>query len=127
LVDLKNKLASELQIKDLGVLKYFLRMVFARSKKGIFVNKMKYVIDLLEKTGLLGCRTVETPTETNLKLQAAKDTEIEDKEKYQRLVGRFIYLSHTRPYIAFAINAFTDLHQHVYERYKGPTVKTSSY
>ena len=36
--ELKGKLAKEFEIKDLGVLKYFLGMEFARSKEGIFVN-----------------------------------------------------------------------------------------
>ena len=35
---LKGKLAEEFEIKDLGALKYFLGMEFARSKEGIFVN-----------------------------------------------------------------------------------------
>ena len=41
LAALKKKLAKEFQIKDLGILKYFLGMEFARSKEGIFVNQRK--------------------------------------------------------------------------------------
>ncbi|MCQ7416388.1 Ty1/Copia family ribonuclease HI, partial [Salmonella enterica] len=63
-----------------------------------------YVLDLLEETGLLGCKAAETPFEPNLKLQVAKVEEIKDKERYQRLVGRLIYLSHTRPDIAYAVS-----------------------
>eukprot|EP00261_Vitis_vinifera_P038360 XP_019079603.1 PREDICTED: uncharacterized protein LOC109123660 [Vitis vinifera] len=47
---LKGKLAKEFEIKDLGALKYFLGMEFARSKEGIFVNQRKYVLDLLDET-----------------------------------------------------------------------------
>ena len=43
-------------------------MEFARSKEDIFVNQCKYVLDLLNETGLLGCKLVETPIELNLKL-----------------------------------------------------------
>ena len=101
---LKQKLAKEFQIKDLGILKYFLGMEFASSKEGIFVNKRKYVLDLLGETRLLGCKVSETPIEPNVKLYAAKAEEVKDREQYQRLVGRLIYLSHTRPDIAFAVS-----------------------
>ena len=47
---LKRRLAMEFEIKDLGALKYFLAMEFARSKEGIFVNQRKYVLDLLGET-----------------------------------------------------------------------------
>ena len=47
---LKRRLAMEFEIKDLGALKYFLDMEFARSKEGIFVNQRKYVLDLLGET-----------------------------------------------------------------------------
>lgn len=104
LAALKRRLAKEFQIKDLGVLKYFLGMEFARSKEGLFINQRKYILDLLGETGLLGCKIAVTPIEPNLNLEAAKVEEIMDREKYQRLVGKLIYLSHTRPDIAFAVS-----------------------
>ena len=70
-------------------------MEFVRSKKGIFVSQRKYVLDLLEETGLLGCKPVETPMEPNLRLQPTSVDKVVNRDQYQRLVGRFIYLSHT--------------------------------
>ena len=46
--------------------KYFLGMEFARSKEGIFVNQRKYILDLLNETGMFGCKVAETPIEPNL-------------------------------------------------------------
>lgn len=82
LANLKKNLACKFQIKDLGTLKYFLGMVFARLNKGIFVNQRKYVLDLRKDTGLLSYRVAETPIEPNLRLQVAKAEEIKDKERY---------------------------------------------
>ena len=50
---LKNDLAKEFEIKDLGNLKYFLGIEVARSKDGIFIFERQYVLDLLKETG--GC------------------------------------------------------------------------
>ena len=86
------------------MLKYFLGMEFARSKEGIFVNQHKYVLDLLKETGMTGCKAANTPIEPNVKLKIAAANEVMDKARYQRLVGRLIYLAHTRPDIAFAVN-----------------------
>ena len=52
---------------------------------------------------MLGCKPAESPVESNHKLQAGIG-EIVDKERYQRLVGRLIYLSHTRPDIAYTVS-----------------------
>ncbi|KAJ9691384.1 hypothetical protein PVL29_013538 [Vitis rotundifolia] len=91
LENLKGKLAEEFEIKDRGALKYFLGIEFARSKEGIF-------------TGMLGCKPVETPIEPNVKLQPTKAKNVKDRDRYQRLVGRLIYLSHTRLDIAFSVS-----------------------
>ncbi|RVX07808.1 Retrovirus-related Pol polyprotein from transposon RE1 [Vitis vinifera] len=101
---LKGKLAEEFEFKDLGALKYFLGMEFARFKEGIFVNQRKYVLDLLDETGMLGCKAAETPIEPNVKLQPTKAKNVKDRDRYQRLVGRLIYLSHRHPDIAFSMS-----------------------
>ncbi|PRQ56575.1 putative RNA-directed DNA polymerase [Rosa chinensis] len=89
-------------MKDLGQLKYFLGIEVARSKKGISLSQRKYVLDLLAETGMLDCRPIETPIEMNHGLAIYPDQVPTDKGRYQRLVGRLIYLSHTRPDIAYA-------------------------
>ena len=101
---LKGRLATEFEIKNLGAVKYFLGIEFARSKEGIFINQRKYVLDLLSETGMLGCKAADTPVEPNKKLHVTNETDGVNKEQYQRLVGRLIYLSHTRPDIAFAVS-----------------------
>ncbi|KAK2981314.1 hypothetical protein RJ640_007015 [Escallonia rubra] len=65
---LKQCLASEFEIKNLGSLKFFLGMEIARSRKGIAVSQRKYVLDLLKETGMSGCRPVKTPIDPNQKL-----------------------------------------------------------
>ena len=102
---LKMLLARDLEIKDLGALKYFLGMEFARSRKGMFVSQRKYVLDLLKETGLMGCKAAENLSiESNLKLQPARVEEVIDRDQFQRLVRRLIYLSHTHPDIAFVVS-----------------------
>ena len=92
---MKKFLVREYEIKDLGALRYFLSMDFAKSKKAIFVSQRKYVLDLLEEIDLLGCKLVETPVEPNLRLQLANADNVVNQEQYQRLVGRFIYISYS--------------------------------
>ncbi|KAK6131471.1 hypothetical protein DH2020_034779 [Rehmannia glutinosa] len=100
---LKKHLATEFEIKDLGRLRYFLGIEVARSEKGIFISQRKYVLDLLKETGMLGCKPANTPIEANHGLKE-NIGELVDIDRYQRLVGRLIYLSHTRPDIAYAVS-----------------------
>lgn len=53
---------------------------------------------------MLGCKPAETPMKPNAKLQPSKVEDVKNIERYQRLVGRLIYLSHTRPDIAFSVS-----------------------
>ena len=62
------------------------------------------MLDLLTEIGMLDCKPVETPMEMNHKLGILLDQALTDKGRYQRLVGRLIYLSHTRPDISYAVS-----------------------
>ncbi|KAL6329631.1 hypothetical protein AAG906_022852 [Vitis piasezkii] len=79
-----------IQMKDLGPLKYFLGIEVSRSSEGIFLSQRKYALDILQETGMSGCQPVNTPIEEGLKLC--------------RLVGRLMYLAHTRPDLAYALS-----------------------
>ena len=102
--NLKMCLAHEFEIKDLGNLKYFLEMEVARSKRGIVVSQQKYVLDLLKETGMFGCKPADTPMDSNYKQSITEESTPIDKGRYQRLVGKLIYLSHTRPDISFSVS-----------------------
>ncbi|WVY92731.1 hypothetical protein V8G54_031819 [Vigna mungo] len=101
---LSQCLGKEFEIKTLGKLKYFLGIEVAHSKKGIFISQQKYITDLLKETGKAACKPASTPLEPNIKLGNAEKDVVVEKEMYQRLVGRLIYLSHTRPDIAYAVS-----------------------
>ena len=52
---------------------------------------------------MLGCRPAITPIAQNHRLTADSGEPVV-RERYQCLVGRLIYPSHTRPDIAFAVS-----------------------
>ena len=101
---LKTCLIVEFEIKDLGSLRYFLGIEVARSKKGIVVSQRKYILDLLKETRMSGYKPVDTPIDPNKNLGDSKQKAPVDTAHYQRLVGKLIYLSHTRLDIAFAVS-----------------------
>ena len=54
--------------------------------------------------GLLECKPVDTLIVQNHRLGEYSDQAPTDKARYQRLVGKLIYLSHTRLDIAYAVS-----------------------
>lgn len=93
--------------------RYFLGIEVAHSSKGVFLSQRKHTLDLLSETGMLGSKPVDTPLDANVKIQA-KEEEPVDRERYQRLVGKLIYLSHTRLDIAYAVSLVSQYMHHPY-------------
>ena len=104
ILKLKKLLATEFEIKDLGTLKYFLGMEVARSKEGIVISQRKYILDLLNEIGFLGCKLADTHMDSTKRLNRSEESTLVDKGRNQRLVGKLIYLSHTRPGIAYSVS-----------------------
>lgn len=53
---------------------------------------------------MLGCKHVDTPMDPNVRIGQTKNNPPVDRGRYQRLVGKLIYLSHTRPDIGFVVS-----------------------
>lgn len=79
-------------MKDLGLLKYFLRIEVARTRQGIYLCQWKYALDIRSDVSFLGTKPLGFPMEQNNKLGKAKDHFMPRPDSYQRLVGHFIYL-----------------------------------
>ena len=107
MVALKNRLFRDFEMKDLGELKYFLGIEVLRSERGIFISQRKYILDLLAETGLMDCKPADTPMVVNHGLQIKEGAAPANQGQYQRLVGKLIYLSYTRPDIAYAVGVIS--------------------
>ena len=56
---------------------------------------------------MIDCKPAETPMIANHGLQFIEGAEMTDQDQYRRLVGKLIYLSHTRPDIAYAVSVMS--------------------
>jgi hypothetical protein len=68
ITECKKKLASELEMKDLSLMHYFLGFEVWHSPERIFLNQGKYAIEILKRFDMLECKSMNTPMEANLKL-----------------------------------------------------------
>ena len=63
----KKKLASKFEMKDLGLMHYFLGLEVWQRQKEIFPSQGKYTIDILKRFGMLDCKSMATPMDANFK------------------------------------------------------------
>jgi Reverse transcriptase (RNA-dependent DNA polymerase) len=111
IAQLKARLGKKFEVKDLRQLRYFLEIEIAHGAKEIVLSQKKYVLDLLTETCMLGCRSVVSSIDVKTKIIADAGEQI-DRERYQRLVGRLIYLCHTCLDILFAVSVVSRMHDH---------------
>lgn len=88
---LKRNLAKEVEIKDLGSLKYFLGIEVSKSKQSIILSQRKYVVDLLKDSGMTGYKPCFTPIKENYRFKENDGVRLIDVGRYQRLVRRLIF------------------------------------
>jgi hypothetical protein len=68
-----------------------------------------------------------TPLEQNVKFDICSDQCSTNKEKYQKLVGKLIYLSHTRPDIAYAVGIVSQFMHNLNEDHIGVVTRILRY
>jgi hypothetical protein len=107
ITECKKRLASEFEMKDLGLMHYFLGLEVWQSQERIFLNQGKYAVEILKRFDMLECKSMNTPMETKLKLLVDTSSELIDATLYKQIIGSLMYLTNTRPDICFAVNTLS--------------------
>ncbi|RDY07719.1 hypothetical protein CR513_08127, partial [Mucuna pruriens] len=100
---LKEKLTTQLKMKELGKLKYFLGIDVAYSKQ---LKGSMYLISSKKQENW----------DFNHMIECEESSTIE-KSQYQRLVGKLIYLSHTRLNVAYVVSVVGQFMHDLRERH----------
>ncbi|XP_047267634.1 uncharacterized mitochondrial protein AtMg00810-like [Capsicum annuum] len=109
-------------MKDLGELRHFLGIEFARSQQSIVMHQRKYALKLISKTGPSAAKQAPTPMDATTRLttseydQHIKKTDqdcdmLADQGAYQRLIGKLLYLTITKPDIAYSVQTLSQFLQ----------------
>ena len=65
---LQHFLSQHFEMKDLGILSYFLGLEVTSSSDGYYLSQAKYTCDLPFKSPITDNKTISTPLEYNVKL-----------------------------------------------------------
>lgn len=102
--EFKEQMMGEFDMTDLGHLRHFLGLEVIQEEDGIFMKQELYAKELFKKLGMMYCSLVMTPLQTSERLIRKDGENDENSTSYRSLVGGLIYLTHTRPGIAFAVS-----------------------
>jgi hypothetical protein len=103
---IKELLAEQFEMKDLGIAKKFLGMEIEYGNDGsIKIHQEQYIQELLMRHGMQDCSPVNTPLDTSVKLTATtNDDAPADAKEYARIVGGLMFAACvTRPDIMCAV------------------------
>ncbi|CAM8959948.1 unnamed protein product [Rhodiola kirilowii] len=123
----KQFIHHKFRIKDLGPLKFFLGLEVARSTNGIFLNQRKYALELLEEHSLTDCKPAKTPIRLKHNLSMSTSPAVSDPLHYRRLVGKLIYLTITRPDLAYPVHILSQFMQHPTEDHQAAALRLLRY
>ena len=95
---------SELEMTNLGLMKFFLGIKVQQSESGIFISQSKYASAVLKIFNMSNCKEAQTPLIIGLKLSKDDEGSTIDPMLYKRLVGSLMYLTTMRPNIMYEVS-----------------------
>lgn len=105
--EIKQWLSQKFEMKDLGEMYYCLGLEVWRDSNKTFLSQGKYVKSLLTKFKMDECKAAFVPLQQNRKFQVDGGLKYADATLYIQLVGSLIYLTTTRPDLAYAMSVLS--------------------
>ncbi|XP_022857366.1 uncharacterized protein LOC111378405 [Olea europaea var. sylvestris] len=96
-------LQREFEMSMVGELSYFLGLQVRQTEDGLFISQSKYAKDLVKRFRLDSKKHTRTPMSTTLKLGRDPSGKSVDPSLYRSMIGSLLYLTATRPDIAFSV------------------------
>jgi hypothetical protein len=103
----KRDLASEFDMKDIGLMHYFLGLELWQEEGHIFLGQGRYAVDILSRFNMGDCKPMSTPMITNWQKISTSASPLVNPTLYRQLIGSLMYLVNTRPDICFAVNTLS--------------------
>ena len=76
----------------------------------ISLEQGKYVVEILNRFGMMDCKAMNTPMASNMKLLSDDSSETIDATMYRQMIVFLMYLMKMRPDICFAVNTLRHVH-----------------
>jgi len=115
----KRDLTSKFEMKDIALMHCFLGLEVWQRLGEIFHSQGKYIPKLLERFGIVECKSLATPMEMNFKKLCGDvvGPDLANPSEYRQLIGALMFLLNTRSDICFAVNTLNQfmnepLHSH---------------
>ena len=103
LTEFVEQMKNEFEMSMVGELNYFLGLQVKQSDDGIFISQNKYAKNLVKKFGMDSAKHLKTPMGTNEKLSKDENGVPVDPTLYRSMIGSLLYLTASRPDIAFSV------------------------
>jgi len=87
ILECKKMLATEFEMKYLGLLHYYLGLKVSQKLGEIYLGQGKYIIKMLQKFDMMDSKPMTTPMITNLKKLRSFDSSLVDPTSHHKLVG----------------------------------------
>lgn len=107
ILDSKRKFTAKFEMKDLGMMHYFLGLEVWKKPGEIMLSQGKYAVEILKRFGMMGCKSMSTSMTMNLKILGDTTSETVDATLCRQMIGSLMYLTNTRPDICFAVNTLS--------------------
>ena len=100
----KEQLSSKFEMRDLGLMHFFLGLEVWQRLDAILVSHGRYTIDILRRFGMMDYKSMSTPMTMNLKKLCRDDSNLVDPTMHRQLVGSLMYLVNTRSGVCFVVS-----------------------